>query len=145
MACEQREQSYKENRSFFRGGKKRNIVLLIVGIFLMLGITGCAGNEYIETVKTGSFNNYPNVKVGDAFKKFFKGGDWEYFESDEGKNVVEFTGECTYFNEEVDAVVQFQIYDDNTFELTYFSINDVSQNEMMIYGLIEAVMDEYSK
>lgn len=134
--------------------KKQNIInctiKICMGLFIMISLyegsvfleEWVKGKEYIDIVKSGSFNNYPNIEVGEAFENYFKNPKWKYFISDNDSNVVEFTGECMYDNAEVTALIQFIIDDNSGFEAKYFSMNNVSQNLLTMYGIIEAVMED---
>lgn len=134
--------------------KKQNIISSIIKVVLGLVIMasfygaialltdGVKGKEYIDIVKNGSFDNYPNVEIGEAFEIYFDNPKWRYFVSDKDIDVVEFTGKCMYDNAEVTALIQFTIDNNSRFEAKYFSMNDVSQNLLMLYGLIDVVMED---
>ena len=97
-------------------------------------------NPYVEMVKGGHPNSYPNRTYGEAFGSFFSSPRWSYFESDDGKDVVEFTGYCLYQNTEVQARFQFVLDVGNgTFETAYFAFNDVPQTKLMLSALLEKV------
>lgn len=134
--------------------KKQNsvkfIIQVVLGLIIIssfygliaLLIDGSKGKEYIDIVKNGSFDNYPNIEIGEAFENYFDNPKWRYFVSDKDIDVVEFTGKCMYDNAEVTALIQFTIDNNSRFEAKYFSMNDVSQNLLMMYGIIDAVMEE---
>lgn len=126
--------------------KFKNIIIAVIGVFAILILIGIfAGeNEYVSAVKNGTFNNYPDVLIGDAFDDFFSNPKWKHFVSDDGINVVEFTGGCKYDDVDVKALLQFIVYEDDTFESSYFSMNDISQNLLMMSGLLDKVIGEYS-
>ena len=144
----------KSNITAKVSSKKQNIVKFIIqvvlGLIIMasfygsiaLLIDGAKGKEYIDIVKKGSFDNYPNVEIGEAFENYFDNPKWRYFVSDKDIDVVEFTGKCMYDNAEVTALIQFAIDNNSRFEAKYFSMNDVSQNLLMMYGIIDTVMQE---
>ena len=123
---------------------------LLIGVFLCF----CVGiisfeikeldNKYISTVQEASFNAYPNEEIGLAFKKFFREPEWTYFVSDEGMDIVEFTGKCKYDGVEVDVLMQFTVDEDGTFEVTYLSYNEVSQNLLELASLIGAIFNDYN-
>lgn len=118
-----------------------------------------AENEHVLGVKNGHPNTYPDKTYGKAFEEFFGSPTWKYFvgtkegpdEDGNGKpdyteenvDIVEFTGRCSYQNVEVKALIQFTLSkDDDTFEATYLSFNDVPQNMLMLYGLLDKVFSE---
>lgn len=87
-----------------------------------------AEDEHVLAVKNGTPNAYPGKKYGEP----------DYTE--ENVEIVEFTGYCTYQDVEVKALIQFTLSkDDNTFEATYLSFNNVPQNMFMLSALLETV------
>lgn len=55
----------------------------------------------------------PDVTYEDAFTSFFATPRWKYFESEDGQDVVEFTGDCTYQDVPVKARIQFVVDEEN--------------------------------
>ena len=97
-------------------------------------------NPYVQMVKGGHPTSYPNRNYGEAFGSFFSHPSWRYFESDQGKDVVEFNGGCLYDGHEVEVCVQFVLdVAGGSFETAYLSFNDVPQNRLMLSALIEKV------
>lgn len=101
-------------------------------------------DETVLSVKNAVNSNYPGITYGEAFDNFFAYPLWRHFkgtakDSDEEKEIVEFTGNCTYQDVEVEARIQFTLYDDGTFEATYLAFNEVPQNMLMLAGLMETV------
>lgn len=118
-------------------------------------------DEHVSFVKNGTNNQYPNVTWGEAMDNFFAEPTWRYFvgtkqASDEdgdgvsdgeeqNVDVVEFTGYCTYLDVEVKTLLQFTLnMEDATFEPTYLSFNEVPQNNLTMYALVEKVLSEAS-
>ena len=118
-----------------------------------------AEDEHIIGVKGGTPNAYPEKTYGEAFENFFGAPTWKYFvgtkegvdEDGDGKpdyteenvDIVEFTGYCMYHDVEVKALIQFTLSkEDDTFEATYLSFNDVPQNMFMLSALLEAAFTD---
>ena len=118
-----------------------------------------AEDEHIIGVKGGTSEAYPGKTYGEAFENFFASPTWKYFvgtkegadEDGDGKpdyteenvDIVEFTGYCTYQDVEVKALIQFTLSkEDDTFEATYLSFNDVPQNMFMLLALLDAVFTD---
>ena len=139
-------------------------VLFIIMTLLILMISGCStntlnniktdandqlqnivnkDNEYVLMVKNGHPTDYPNTTYSTSFESFFGSPTWKYFKSDDGQDVVEFTGNCTYQNVEVKARMQF-ILDINagTFQAGALSFNDVPQNQLITAALLSKVFEE---
>jgi len=118
-----------------------------------------ADDPHVLSVKNGHPNAYPDKTYGEAFEEFFGSPTWKYFvgtkegpdEDGDGKpdytiddvDVVEFTGYCVYRDVSVKALIQFTLNnDDDTFEATYLSFNDVPQNMLMLAGLLSKAFED---
>ena len=120
------------------------ISLLFVGIF----IAGCGGEKYdknVQLVRNGTLKMNPNVPIGKALDQFFANGKWKSFTSTENKSVVEFNGECSWYNAPAKMTIQFIIVGENAFNLEYVGINDVAMNLFESTGIVEKVLSEYKK
>ncbi|MBE8948987.1 MAG: hypothetical protein SR3Q1_00080 [Quinella sp. 3Q1] len=120
------------------------ISLLLVGIF----IAGCGGEKYdknVQLVRNGTLKMNPNVPIGKAFDQFFANGKWKSFTSTENKSVVEFNGDCSWYNAPAKMTIQFIIVEENAFNLEYVGINDVAMNLFESTGIVEKVLSEYKK
>lgn len=114
-------------------------ILFIIVCFLTIG----GDSEEIQMVKNGSPNGYPNQTYEEAFENFFGSPKWSSFQSEDGEDIVEFTGECMFDKRKVTACMQFTLNKtDGTFEVTYLSFNDVTQNNLMLYGLLAKVFED---
>ncbi len=119
------------------------ISLMLVSIFM----AGCGGEKYnktIQLVRNGTLQMNPNVPIGKAFDQFFSNGKWESFTSTDNQTVVEFNGECTWYNAPAKIKVQF-IVNGSNFNLEYVDINGVSMNLIERAGIIEKVLSEYKR
>ena len=74
--------------AFVRGSLKYKFILLLLSTLLQIG---CKTNP-IELVKTGIFNDFPSITIGDALESSFKQPKWKHFETDKKEKIVEFTG-----------------------------------------------------
>ena len=128
--------------------RKRIMNLLVVLLSVCFLVVGCGvtyneNNENIQFVKQGTSRAYPNATTyGKAFDAFFDNPTWGYFVADTGEDVVEFTGNCFYDNVEVEALIQFTLDKKaGTFEVNYVSFNDVTQNQLVVSALLEAIFE----
>lgn len=143
---------------------KKWICSILIGGILLLSMSGCqsavslwqdvkteakdqlanltqSNNKYVQMVKNGSPVSYPNVTYDQAFGNFFASSTWKHLD---GTKVVEFTGYCQYDGVDVKALIQFTVDEDsNTFECSYLSFNEVSQNMLQLLALIDQVFSEY--
>jgi hypothetical protein len=117
----------------------------IIALCLIVSLLSACGMFDVDvlTVREGSFEDYPNTTIGEAFDNFFGSSSWRSFTADSGETIVEFTGRCTYMDEEVDALLQFEILENDRFEFVHLSLNDISQNDITKWALIEKVYEGY--
>lgn len=116
-------------------------------------------DTHILGVKGGTPTAYPGKTYGEAFENFFGSPTWKYFVGtkegadedgdgepdyrEENVDIVEFTGYCMYQNVKVKALIQFTLSkEDNTFEATYLSFNEVPQSMLMLASLLEVVFTD---
>ncbi len=146
-------------------------IMIIVAMFVISGCAASdvtdqianvsqATDEHVLGVKKGHPYSYPDITYEQAFENFFGSPTWKYFvgtkdgpdDDEDGKpdytednvDIVEFTGYCTYSNVEVKALLQFTLSkDDDTFEATYLSFNEVPQTTLIMLALIDKAFDEY--
>lgn len=118
------------------------IIVIIFGIgFYQLEKEG---RPYVNFVKEGHPNSYPGITYEEAFHSFFSNPQWYYFEAETGEDVVEFTGNCLYYEKEVEVMVQFVLdYKNNTFEIYAFELNDIPQSRLEIWALVDRVFEDY--
>lgn len=128
--------------------KKKKIIGIVIGAVCAIAIAVVvfvflSSPDYVETVKTGELKAYPGETIGEAFEDFFSNGEWEEFESSKGM-VVQFTGGCTYYDEEVECVVQFLFTDkdEGEFEVYTVEIDGEPISELEIVGMLDAVYEE---
>lgn len=133
--------------------KKQKIIRIVIACvcFLIAGVlmvsdgiggasrTGSESGPYIEMVKSGTMQAFPEPTVGEAFEAFFSDTEWETFVSDEGLNVVEFSGGCTLFEEEATCHIQFVVSEDGTFETYYAEIDGVALTDNDIVAVYETI------
>ncbi len=102
-----------------------------------LNFGSSAGSSEIVLVKNGTLSSYPNKTVEEAVNGFFGNPRWEKIIAEDGNTYVNVTGNITYMEKEVSAVIQFRIHEtNNTFEINAFEINGVPQNNFILIGLL---------
>lgn len=123
--------------------------LIVLALVICFALRSGDNNSIVEdshvtAVKGGSPEAYPDITYGEAFESFFSNTSWKYFESDKGKDIVEFTGDCLYADTEVTATFQFELdMEDGTFEIVYLGFNDVPQSILIEYALISKAFESY--
>lgn len=123
------------------------LAVIFGGVFLWCvlwsqGILG--GNKYVRFVKEACPEAYPNVSYGEAFGGFFGNCKWEYFQSEDNQDVVEFSGNCMYDDKTAVVKAQFLVsYDEGKGELYTMSINDEIQPELVQAMLLAKIFSGY--
>ena len=97
-----------------------------------------ANDKYVQMVRNGYPSSHPSVSYEQAFTTFFGSPQWKHFKAEDGREVVEFTGDCTYQDAPVKARIQFVVNEQQgTFETAYLAFNEVPQNKLILAALIE--------
>lgn len=111
---------------------KIHIVLSMIFLTLVLSVMGCGPEDkYVTQVKTGTMYMEPNIQIGKAFDEFFANPKWRSYTEGKGKyqrHIVEFTGDCTWYNAPAKCTIHF-IVGDTEFQLQWVAINDVQMDE----------------
>ncbi len=77
-------------------------------------------SQSLYLVKNSNLYNYNQATISEAFDTYFTNTKWEYFESLEGDDVIEFTGQCYYGGELSNILIQFTVnLDDESFYVNY--------------------------
>jgi hypothetical protein len=120
----------------------KKLWLSLVIPFLLIG---CGANPTVNLVKTGSFSQYPNKTIGQAFDNFFGSPSWKSFSGENGSDVVEFNGKATIGGQAVKVKIQFTVdKKSGSFEVAHFSVNDLSQNLLTLASLQETIFNQAS-
>lgn len=106
-------------------------VLVVMTVFTACSSSGNSNeklqgsklNHNILMVKLGSPELIPDITYEDAYDNFFVNPEWRGFEADDGSDVVEFSGECTYGGEDATVYIQFVVENSETFYMHYVSID----------------------
>lgn len=81
-----------------------------------------AWDSNISMVQNGYPVLIPDITYKEAYEYFFENPQWRGFEADDGSDVVEFSGECTYYDEDAAVYIQFVIDDEESFSMWYVGI-----------------------
>lgn len=126
--------------------KKKLLPIAGGAVAVVFLLAMCTGGSDISSVKDGYFYSYDEMTVGEAVDNFFHKPKWSSGEpvdkALQGYTLVNCKGGITYYDEYVEAEIQFLVdKDDGSFELHAFEINGVPQSDYMIGGLIEAMFE----
>lgn len=152
-----------KNNTLKRGNIKmrKKVTAIILAACMILTLCSCSVNQAVQTltdilnkfatseseevqcVKNGYFTEYSSdITLGELLDGFLSDSTWQYFESDDGIDIVECTGKCMYMDQEVEATVQFQLNDDDTFELYTLAFNDIPQNLFITAAFFEKMYED---
>lgn len=127
-----------------------SIVLIIFSVISSPQKSETSNNldVYINTIQETQLAD-SEYTYREVFTDFFSNPTWEHFTTEEGEEVVEFTGECTYDEKEVKIKIQYLITNETQtaleWELSYFDIDGIPQEFYMFDGMIEAAIESYQK
>ncbi|WP_047982668.1 hypothetical protein [Ornithinibacillus contaminans] len=128
----------------------KKTTFLVIAIISLFMLTACGiltsssnnkkNNEYISIVTEGTFYDYPDTYVGDAFNAFFSHPTWDYYQSDENEHIVTFNGGAEYLGEVVNVNLEFEV-DPLTeeFEVVWSDFNDFKLSDADYTDLLDTV------
>jgi hypothetical protein len=118
--------------------KKILLTVLIASLF------GCKA-KMDDTIKKGYFDSCRKYNVETLINGFFANPKWESFISpDDDKYHLNVSGQIMYDNAPANAIVQFEIHDDERWQINAFEINGEPQEDFMIAGLVDEMCVEAS-
>jgi hypothetical protein len=110
-------------------------------VFLCALFIGCNDPSEVQSVKNGYLTSYPGITIGKAIDGFFASPEWSSGKADDGLVYVNAKGKITYLDKEIEAIIQFKINDDESFEINAVEFNGIPQNQLMIAGLISKIFE----
>ncbi|HNS75044.1 hypothetical protein BG32_14085 [Mesotoga sp. HF07.pep.5.2.highcov] len=94
----------------------------------------------ITEVKNSYFDVYYNwMTLGEAFDGFFYEPHWDFFVSTDDLNIVEFYGTFDLGGIPAEVYAQFEVYEDGTFDLYYWEIDEQYETINAFYLLLELI------
>ncbi len=126
---------------------ERRPLPLVVGVFLLAAVivipiltSGGIGDKYIQIVKNGTLNTYPQKTVGEAFDGYLDNPKWESGLSEDKQRFVNVKGGILYYEKEAEIVVQFLVNEEyDSFQYNACEINGFSQNDLIVWRLFENI------
>lgn len=116
-------------------------IVLVVMIAVLAGADG-ENDKYVQTVKSGTIEAYPQKTVGEAFDNYLINAVWESGEAENGQRFVNVKGEILYEGKNAEIIVQFFVDDDNEFfQYNACEINGVPQNDLTVLYLFDTVFN----
>lgn len=117
---------------------KKIILLLLLVLFLV----GCLPDAEVSLVKDGMLDACPQKTVGGMATDYLGAPSWQSLVAEDGKTYVNLSGKITFNEKPVDALIQFLVHErGDTFEINAFEMNGISQNLLMLNGLLTNMCD----
>ena len=139
----------------------KNCICVFTAFIMTTTISACSGEDSngelqgtiwdsnINMVKNGYPTLIPDITYKDAYEYFFGNPQWRGFEAEDGSDVVEFSGECFYLEEEAEVYIQFVIDDEDSFSMWYASIavgeEKFDADEQLFVDLVYTPFATYSE
>ena len=121
---------------------------LIVGVILLVVFTvfalkfGGSDDKYIQMVKNGTLESYPQMTVGEAFDGYLNNPKWESGLSEDRQRFVNVKGGILYYEKDAEIVVQFFVNEkDDTFWYNACEVNGLPQNNADVLELFETIYE----
>ncbi len=102
-------------------------------------------DKFIQTVKNAHPESFSGCTYGKAFDEFFTAPQWDYFESTNGQDVVEFTGECMYTGSPTKARMQFTVSSSSVVTTGALYYNNAPQTTKIITESLNRIFEQYAK
>ena len=122
----------------------QKVIIIIIVLAITVSVAKTCGSGNIDKVKNGHFKAYPDVTIGKAFNHFFGNPKWSSFVTDDDEQMVEFSGEATLGDEDVNVEIQFEV-DKKSFEISWLGVDGETQPDSEIVDWLNAIYDEYKK
>ena len=100
--------------------------------------------QAVQEVRQGSPTNYPDFTLEEAFDAFFENPKWSYGEDCGDYQIIYFSGDCLYREQEVTANLEIWSYDStDKFSIQSLDFNGVPQSDEMLNLLLTTVYENY--
>ena len=122
---------------------KINITIFLLILLLTNPLNGAGifeillEGEEAQKVKNGTLKSCPQMTLVEMAEGFMGSPSWSTIKADDGFIYVNLKGSITYHNKPVDALIQFKLNDDNTFEYRAMEFNGVPQPRILAFALLE--------
>ena len=121
------------------------VILLVVIIATSVRSSDGENDKYVQIVKEGTLEAYPQMTVGKAFDNYLDKPKWESGLSDNNERFVNVRGGILYYSKDAEIIVQF-IVDEKSgaFQYNACEINGIPQNNLVVWELFETIYNDGS-
>lgn len=120
--------------------KGKIIAIVVVALALLIVIGSQMSNSddmqgsslnfvKIDKVRELSPEGAGGITYNQAYENFYGSPDWKHFVSDNNIDVVEFSGECTYYEKPGMVYIQFQLDDNDEIQGYYVGFKEEGKDE----------------
>ena len=121
--------------------KVLKITSLAIALLLMVTCFVSCSTSYIDSVKYGSPNDYPDLTWGEQLDSICPNGEWSEFVADDGRYIVEYNGTTDSDNT---ICIQFEILEDEGgFEVCYMDLDEEECGALEIAEFITLLFEGY--
>ena len=113
----------------------------IIVIFSLFFINACGQTPEVLMVQGGKLESCPSKTVEQMVDGFMGSPSWASITADDGVNYVNISGDITYADKPVRALLQYKLNQDETFEFNALEFNGVPQNNLIAMGLLEKMCE----
>lgn len=120
------------------------IVALLAGYnkFIKNMLLKKSPDEYIDMVQKAHYENYSKINYEDVLYQYCDECGWEYFVSDNNKDIVEFTSKAVYKGENLEIRIQFKCEDDKV-DYVYFEAGEKYKSKLDMEEFMELAYASY--
>ena len=110
-------------------------------IFFLFFINACGQTPEVLMVQGGKLESCPSKTIEQMVDGFMGSPSWASITADAGINYVNISGDITYAEKLVRALLQYKLNQDETFEFNALEFNGVPQNNFIAMGLLEKMCE----
>ena len=122
--------------------RRRTPMKILPVIFVMVLLYGCGGqSNEVLMVQGGKLGTCPSKTVQEMVDGFMGSPSWESITADDGFKYVNINGDITFQDKPVRATIQFKLDSDKTFKFQALEFNEVPQNNLFAWGLLEKMCE----
>ena len=114
----------------------------IIVIFSLFFINACGQTPEVLMVQGGKLGSCPSKTVKQMVDGFMGSPSWASIAADDGVNYVNISGDITYADKPIKALLQFKVNKDETFEYNALEYNGVVQNNLEAMNLLTTMCEE---
>lgn len=118
----------------------KRILSLVVILLTMLAFTGCGGDKYVNIVKNGKLQAYPDKTIGEAFESKIQNVEWS---SGEEGNFAYVTLSAESDHNDSTVKIQFKVNKETeNFEINAFQLDGKDETKLALAMFLKLVYSD---